>query len=333
MVCHKSQLELLKKLHDVQNVLRERRKQVQYAEALKNTCFLDGYLKNELSLVLYLDVVMKGNDVGRCGLGAQSRAVDDIAICIFHDDPLNASVGPKSEQEEVFVRNIELVKGPDNAILPSLVRLHVGDFGQYRIEEGGAGGIYFNATESRFNFLPRLQHREFIEAGNSIGVISLNSSRPRVFQRDPEIMKSVSGDQGHIQESGFPSWNVVYQLLVSSLSIALNCCSLTFFERENSSACPQYVSWPDQSSGGRHEKVLPCGVRYRECLWLVMYIIAFAFDPRRAAILLVAGDKSGGSQKRFYRDLIRKADQRFGSHLSRLKKKGNSDVSEHPRQA
>jgi hypothetical protein len=34
-----------------------------------------------------------------------------------------------------------------------------------------------------------------------------------------------------------------------------------------------------------------------------------------AAILLVAGDKSGGSQKRFYRDLLRKADQRFGSHL------------------
>jgi hypothetical protein len=48
--------------------------------------------------------------------------------------------------------------------------------------------------------------------------------------------------------------------------------------------------------------------------------VAFAFDPRRKAVLLVAGDKSGGSQKRFYRDLIRKADQRFDSHLSRLKK-------------
>jgi hypothetical protein len=48
--------------------------------------------------------------------------------------------------------------------------------------------------------------------------------------------------------------------------------------------------------------------------------VAFAFDPRRRAILLVAGDKSGGSQKRFYRDLIRKADQRFDGHLSRLKK-------------
>jgi hypothetical protein len=47
--------------------------------------------------------------------------------------------------------------------------------------------------------------------------------------------------------------------------------------------------------------------------------IAFAFDPRRRAILLVAGDKSGGSEKRFYRELIRKADERFEAHLNRLK--------------
>ena len=46
---------------------------------------------------------------------------------------------------------------------------------------------------------------------------------------------------------------------------------------------------------------------------------AFAFDPERQAIVLVAGDKSGGSQKRFYRQLIRKADERFNDHLERLK--------------
>jgi hypothetical protein len=47
--------------------------------------------------------------------------------------------------------------------------------------------------------------------------------------------------------------------------------------------------------------------------------VAFAFDPRRQAILLVAGDKSGGSQKRFYRQLIAGADKRFSAHLGRLK--------------
>ena len=48
--------------------------------------------------------------------------------------------------------------------------------------------------------------------------------------------------------------------------------------------------------------------------------MAFAFDPRRKAILLVAGDKSGGSEKRFYRELIRKADERFDTHLARIGK-------------
>jgi hypothetical protein len=47
--------------------------------------------------------------------------------------------------------------------------------------------------------------------------------------------------------------------------------------------------------------------------------VAFAFDPQRKAILLVAGDKSGGSERRFYRTLIRRADERFDAHLERLK--------------
>jgi hypothetical protein len=45
------------------------------------------------------------------------------------------------------------------------------------------------------------------------------------------------------------------------------------------------------------------------------------FDPKRQGILLVAGDKSGGGEKRFYRQLIRKADARFAAHLSKLKAK------------
>jgi hypothetical protein len=48
--------------------------------------------------------------------------------------------------------------------------------------------------------------------------------------------------------------------------------------------------------------------------------VAFAFDPRRRAILLVAGDKSGVSEKRFYKQLIKKADERFEKHLIELKK-------------
>jgi hypothetical protein len=46
---------------------------------------------------------------------------------------------------------------------------------------------------------------------------------------------------------------------------------------------------------------------------------AFAFDPNRRAIVFVCGDKSGGSEKLFYRQFIEKADARFDAHLARIK--------------
>ena len=46
--------------------------------------------------------------------------------------------------------------------------------------------------------------------------------------------------------------------------------------------------------------------------------VAFAFDPKRQAILLVAGDKVGTNQKRFYKRLIRIADDRFDRHLNEV---------------
>jgi hypothetical protein len=72
----------------------------------------------------------------------------------------------------------------------------------------------------------------------------------------------------------------------------------------------------DTLDGSRHANMKELRFAAADGEWRV----AFAFDPKRKAILLVAGDKSGGSQKRFYRDLIKKADERFGAHLRRLKK-------------
>lgn len=46
--------------------------------------------------------------------------------------------------------------------------------------------------------------------------------------------------------------------------------------------------------------------------------VAFAFNPRRNAILLVAGDKSGVSETTFYKRLIDKADRRYKEHLENL---------------
>lgn len=73
----------------------------------------------------------------------------------------------------------------------------------------------------------------------------------------------------------------------------------------------------DTLEGSRHPNMKEMRFSASDGEWRV----AFAFDPDRRAILLVAGDKSGTSQKRFYRELLRKADERFTSHLQRRKGK------------
>ena len=46
--------------------------------------------------------------------------------------------------------------------------------------------------------------------------------------------------------------------------------------------------------------------------------VAFAFDPRRQAILLVGGNKCGVNQSRFYKRLIQVAEHRYQEHLQDL---------------
>lgn len=70
----------------------------------------------------------------------------------------------------------------------------------------------------------------------------------------------------------------------------------------------------DVLKGSRYANMKELRFRADDGVWRV----AFAFDPRRSAILLVAGDKSGKSQTRFYKRLIATADARYGAHLDRM---------------
>ena len=76
----------------------------------------------------------------------------------------------------------------------------------------------------------------------------------------------------------------------------------------------------DTLNGSKHVNMKELRFKANDGVWRV----AYAFDPQRKAILLVAGDKSGGSEKRFYRQLIDKADRRFDEHLQKLEKERGS---------
>jgi len=69
----------------------------------------------------------------------------------------------------------------------------------------------------------------------------------------------------------------------------------------------------DTLSGSEYANMKELRFRADDGVWRV----AFAFDPKRNAILLVAGDKSGTSQARFYKRLIAMADARYKAHLKR----------------
>ena len=71
----------------------------------------------------------------------------------------------------------------------------------------------------------------------------------------------------------------------------------------------------DTLAGSKHANMKELRFTADDGVWRV----AFAFDPERKAIILVAGDKSGMGQTRFYKALIAKADVRFSEHLDTLK--------------
>ena len=49
--------------------------------------------------------------------------------------------------------------------------------------------------------------------------------------------------------------------------------------------------------------------------------VFFAFDPRRRAILLIGGDKTG-RWREFYEEMIPVADDLYDEHLNELREEG-----------
>ena len=70
----------------------------------------------------------------------------------------------------------------------------------------------------------------------------------------------------------------------------------------------------DTLAGSKHANMKELRCNAADGVWR----IAFAFDPERQAVLLVAADKAGVSERRFYRRLIAKADERFDRHLAAM---------------
>lgn len=111
-------------------------------------------------------------------------------------------------------------------------------------------------------------------------------------------------------------WNVVFcdefdvefQLMVEGLQDELLAHALLLHEFGPDLGRPAV----DTLKGSKYPNMKELRFNWEGEVWRV----AFAFDPKRQAVLLVSGDKAGANQKRFYKRLIRIADERFLKHLT-----------------
>jgi hypothetical protein len=75
--------------------------------------------------------------------------------------------------------------------------------------------------------------------------------------------------------------------------------------------------YADTLKGSRYPNMKELRFKAEGGVWRV----AYAFDPEKHAVLLVAGSKAGVGQGSFYKQLIRKADRRFASHLELMRRR------------
>lgn len=82
-----------------------------------------------------------------------------------------------------------------------------------------------------------------------------------------------------------------------------------------------YLGFPHTSGieGSRHAHMRELRVQHEGRPFRVLY----AFDPRRCAILLLGGDKTGN--KRWYEVHVPRADQLYDAHMETLRKEGLVD--------
>lgn len=69
----------------------------------------------------------------------------------------------------------------------------------------------------------------------------------------------------------------------------------------------------DTLNGSRHRNMKELRIKTASGEWR----FAFAFDPRRQAVILIGGNKSGVARDRFYGALVKRADTRFANWLKR----------------
>lgn len=184
MVRFESQLDILQKLNGVEREIAEAGQQALYRNRLVNTCFLQNYCNREFSLIFNLEATLVNDSVFPIHTRGRDRMASvQFAIRVSYGNSSDVTDGVQAEKQEMLIGDVEIVKCPNGAIMPSVVWLNLG---HNAIPKRWTPGIYLNPVKGTLDFVPFLPNRELSIVGELSGrslVMVLTHAKSRALRR------------------------------------------------------------------------------------------------------------------------------------------------------
>lgn len=170
--------------------------------------------------------VANGTD-GTCKI----LAGDNLTAIVLKSNSDDPSFRQQFKQKDVFVRNVDFVKIPDQATVPSVIRLYLGNDG---VEERGASGVYFDAMKGVFDLFPRLSNGEAVVARDGPRSMLVKNARPGVIESNAQIVNYIPGNKGQSQKALIEFGMFMLDEFCSSVTVSLECGNCFFFHGRDS---------------------------------------------------------------------------------------------------
>jgi hypothetical protein len=218
-------LKFLQAMDHIRSEYRKNTEDLQYSDALKNASLLECHLKGQFSLVLDLPKFLEVEAIRRFALYKHGATRNYIPVLIFNSDVFDAGMTDELEQEDVLIRDVEIVQSPKK-IIPSIVRL---EFVDHEVKQGGRLAVYFHPFgEKTLKVLPRMTNGKFRVTGNGSRRLCRDSVEPSIINGHTKVMDSISSNQSQISDDIFVIRNRVLQFLNSGARIIFDSASVGF---------------------------------------------------------------------------------------------------------
>lgn len=211
----------LQRLHDLNDALRINSERGIYARRILHGSLVERYLKQQLSVLLYVDVLRESDVVGGI-LDSPPSACCMHPKLVLKFEVLNGDASCDGNEKSMLVHYVKIVESP-NGEIPSLVRPYIV---QHESEEFRTGLLYLSAFHRSLEFVSGLSNGklgEFIDGGRNN---NLDDFEPRIVERAFKVVDYVSDKQRDVRDPSLID-DVMLKALVASIRVNLDARSAT----------------------------------------------------------------------------------------------------------